>query len=351
MQRFIDKILLLTAGLALYAGFFGVELAVIPLLAAAAASLLSTLLSRDWCSAAIFAAFCIVCVFMPHYLCFLPLLTCDYKKPLWHLSALIALPLLILYLTLFQSLTVGLLFLFAAALAVKTRMTERLRADFFRNLDETKERSLALAEKNRELTQSREYQKSVAKLEERNRIAREIHDNVGHVLSSAILQTGALIAVTKDESAKEALICLKDILSGGMDDIRRSVHNLHEDYLDLELEIGSIASRFTFCPVDFRYSVRTVPSKRTAAALIAVVKETLSNIMKHSSATEAKISVDEQPGFFRLVVSDNGRGAKLGKGLGLVSIEERIRALGGVVSVTAAEGVRVYITVPKENSL
>lgn len=69
----------------------------------------------------------------------------------------------------------------------------------------------------------------LATLNERNRIAREIHDNVGHLLSRSLLQVGALQVVNRDETVRQGLDTMRDTLSGAMDSIRRSVHDLHDE--------------------------------------------------------------------------------------------------------------------------
>ena len=68
-----------------------------------------------------------------------------------------------------------------------------------------------------------------ATLRERNRIAREIHDNVGHVLSRTILLTGAARAINKDQNLDSLLKGLDNSLNSAMDSIRSSVHDLHDD--------------------------------------------------------------------------------------------------------------------------
>ena len=69
----------------------------------------------------------------------------------------------------------------------------------------------------------------MATLKERNRIAREIHDNVGHMLSRAILQMGALSTVYEEEPLHGQLLKVNDTLNLAMNNIRESVHDLHDD--------------------------------------------------------------------------------------------------------------------------
>lgn len=70
-------------------------------------------------------------------------------------------------------------------------------------------------------------------LRERNRIAREIHDNVGHMLSRSILQMGALITIHKEEPLHGQLAGVGETLNQAMNSIRESVHDLHDESIDL----------------------------------------------------------------------------------------------------------------------
>ena len=99
------------------------------------------------------------------------------------------------------------------------------------------------------LLEKQDYEIQVATLNERNRIAREIHDSVGHLLSRSILQLGALKAVHRQEPELNAqLDTLKSTLSQAMDSIRESVHDLHEESIDLRSQLETLCRGFTFCP-------------------------------------------------------------------------------------------------------
>ena len=86
----------------------------------------------------------------------------------------------------------------------------------------------------------------MATLKERNRIARDIHDNVGHLLSRSILQIGAAIIINKNEELNLNLNLIKDTLNEAMNSIRNSVHDLHDDSIDLQIEIQKLINNFSF---------------------------------------------------------------------------------------------------------
>ncbi len=92
-------------------------------------------------------------------------------------------------------------------------------------------------------------------LSERNRISRDIHDGLGHLTSRAILQLGALMVVEKDPVKKEALNEIKNTLSEGMTEVRRSLHNLQSESINLKAEIEKLIGEFSFCRVNFSYGL------------------------------------------------------------------------------------------------
>ena len=102
-------------------------------------------------------------------------------------------------------------------LAVRTQKLENMREKFKKLRDDSTELNLLLNKKNRYLMEKQETEIHLATLKERNRIAREIHDNVGHMLSRSILQLGALKALNHDSSLSAPLSELHKTLNTAMD--------------------------------------------------------------------------------------------------------------------------------------
>lgn len=230
---------------------------------------------------------------------------------------------------------------------------EELRLRVKQMRDAGVEQEMKLKSQNRQLEEQQNDALYIATLQERNRIAREIHDNVGHILSRSILQIGALLAVCKDETLKPHLITLKDTLNEAMTSIRNSVHDLHDEAVRLDESIRDIVQSFTFCPVKFTYSVSSRMPKNTKYCFLAIIREALNNVMKHSNATAVELSVREHSGFYQLIIEDNGTNGT-GKepvsdtgGIGLTGMRERVAANHGVIHITADHGFRIFVTVPK----
>lgn len=235
-------------------------------------------------------------------------------------------------------------------MAYRTTSLENSKLEYADMQDTANEKLIAISKKNKELLERQDYQINVATLSERNRIARDIHDSVGHILSRSLLQVAAMIATTKDEIEKEKLRLLKDSLSEGLDSIRASLHNLYDESIDLYGEVREVIDNYKFCKVTYEYDIENNPDKKIKYAFIAVIKEALTNIEKHSGATAARVTIREQPAFYSLCIADNGHGCKLDadtEGIGMKSIEARVSEIGGIINYNGEKGFRIYITVQK----
>lgn len=243
---------------------------------------------------------------------------------------------------------------------------QTLYQDFHQIRDDSEEHTLLLSEKNKALLEKQDYEIYAATLRERNRIAREIHDNVGHVLSRSILMTAACKTINKNDALDPLLGNLEESLNGAMNSIRSSVHDLHDDAVDLEDAIKGLVKDFTFCPVNLTYDMSRQIPREVKYSLISITKEGLSNVMRHSNADSVNILLREHPALYQLCIEDNGTPgngipdiqteADINKekntsgGMGLSNIRDRAKALGGTVQITQENGFRIFVTIPKSVS-
>ncbi|NLM46774.1 MAG: two-component sensor histidine kinase [Firmicutes bacterium] len=210
--------------------------------------------------------------------------------------------------------------------------------------------SLRLEKQNRELMEKQDNELTMAKLQERNRIAREIHDNVGHLLSSAILQTGALRTVARDGDIKARLNALHDTLAQAMDSTRKSVHALYDEAIDLRAQLEELIAQFAFCEIRFEYGLAGNPPLKVKTAFLAIIKEALANMIKHSDATSASVVLREHPALYQLIIKDNGRVKNYDpdSGMGLKNMVDRVHSLQGIINITTEDGFAIFVSVPKE---
>ena len=229
-----------------------------------------------------------------------------------------------------------------------------LDAKYRRTRDDSVEKNLLLREKNQSLLEKQDYEIYTATLRERNRIAREIHDNVGHMLSRSILMVGAMKAVHGEGSLKEPLCRLEDTLSAAMTSVRESVHDLHDEAINLKEVLESLTGEYTFCQARLVYDMGYEVPREIRYGFIAIVKEALNNVMKHSNATWVQEVAREHPGMYQLVIEDNGTsgiGRKhdgYGGGIGIRNMKERVDTFGGNLEIQTQKGWRIHITVPKK---
>ena len=246
----------------------------------------------------------------------------------------------------------------AAMLAYSTGKMEILENSIWQLRDNSIENDIKLKEQNRQIIINQDNEIHLATLKERNRIAREIHDNVGHMLTRSILQVGALSTIYKEEPLHSSIKEINDTLNVAMNNIRESVHDLHDESVDLKqaiMECTKEAKEKFNIRVD--YDMSSFVPKDVKYSFIAIVKEAMSNIVKHSNGTEVYLMAREHPGFYQLIIEDNGSVDKnenaggmnkTGSGIGLTNMKERVENLGGRININRDEGFKIFISVPKE---
>lgn len=208
-------------------------------------------------------------------------------------------------------------------------------------------------QKQDELLRQQDFEIHAATLAERNRIAREIHDHVGHMISRAILQLGAIMAINKEDKLKEPLGSLKDSLDTAMNNIRESVHDIKDEALDLEYMIKDILLTYEGLDIQLDYDMSKYASKELKYCFAAVIKEALTNTVKHSNATKVQIVAREHPALYQLLIEDNGTLSASEKndktGIGLDNMRERVSAFNGNMLISREQGFKIFISIPKEN--
>lgn len=227
----------------------------------------------------------------------------------------------------------------------------KLESRYIVTRNDSTEMELALRNKNQYLLEKQDSEIYSATLQERNRIAREIHDNVGHMLSRALLMTGAMLAVTREEEKRSGLADLKDCLDEAMTSIRQSVHNLHDESIDLEQTVRNLTKDMTEYQMKLEYDMSDKIPREVKYCLISIVREGLSNIIRHSSGDKIRISIVEHPAFYKLELWDNGRCQEIpvySEGIGLQNMRERLDVLSGTLNILSGrEGFRLLVSIPK----
>lgn len=302
----------------------------------------------------IMLGYTILCFFFPSLIIFFPILCYDMLLSKVQFVCLIGIvPILFNFSSLptfymiLPILFLGITFL----IKYKTTTMEKQKNEYISYRDKATELSLNLEIKNKELLEKQDYEVNIATLNERNRIAMEIHDNVGHLLSRSILQIGAMLAMKPEPNMKENLETMNDTLTEAMNSIRNSVHNIHKESLLLEPQIQNIIEHFHFCEIRLDYTVTQNPDASITYAIITILKEALSNIMKHSNASLVTVTVKEHPALYQFIIQDNGTNIQKEEnwkqGIGIQNMEQRIEALHGNFHITIEQGFKIFISIPK----
>lgn len=352
MNKLIDKLIIFIICLALYIPNESHQYKIVPILIAVILSATLSYVENDRIILIGFVLYSIICIFVPALLFFIPLICYDVLIFKYNWLWVFALLPLMSNINQTLPLSTGLIAVFILVsflLKYRTVSLHNIKKEYYKLRDSSKEISMQLEKNNKALMEKQDYEISLATLNERNRIARDIHDNVGHMLSRSILQIGALLAISKDDEEKESLRLVKDTLSEAMDSIRSSVHDLHEDAIDLHTEIQTLINNFTFCPVEFDYDMGTNLDKNLKYCYMAITKEALSNIIKHSNATKVSVIMREHPALYQLVIHDNGSNCcyNTEDGIGLKNITDRVTAFSGNVNINLDNGFRIFISIPK----
>ncbi|MCQ2531529.1 MAG: histidine kinase [Saccharofermentans sp.] len=258
------------------------------------------------------------------------------------------------------SLLIMLISLVAGYIAFNTSLSLTKVTTSMNKYDEARQEARDAANKRREMREKTENDIYTARLKERNRIAREIHDNVGHQITRVIVQMQALKIINKDPNVGTQLDSVSETLDLAMTGIRRSVHELHDDSIDLAIGVNDIAKtlpeRFK---VDISTSIESPADNTTKTAILGIIKEACTNISKHSNGDKVRIEVVENASFWRVLIHDNGKcpereyslsstSTSDGHGIGLSNIYDRASSMGGRVNIkSGSSGFDVLATLPK----
>jgi signal transduction histidine kinase len=199
---------------------------------------------------------------------------------------------------------------------------------------------------------------ALAVAEERNRLAREIHDSLGHYLTAMTMQLQAAgkLVVKDPERAAESIAKAEEMARESLAEVRRSVSALRSSPVDSaslndaigeliqKLREGGIAVSFTIQGIS-----RVLPIQ-VKTVLYRAAQEGLTNVRKHANASAVEIELAYGPEQVTLTICDNGVGQRgqTGQGFGLLGLNERLAILGGSLQAgdLSEGGFRLRVLVP-----
>jgi signal transduction histidine kinase len=220
--------------------------------------------------------------------------------------------------------------------------------------------AIDLRQANHRLAEYAAQAEELATMRERNRVAREIHDNLGHYLTVVNVQIEAAktIMLTQPEKAQDALDKAQNLTQEGLAAVRHSVSALRESPLanqTLAEALSQLTEEVRETGLVAQLTITGEAAERdpkVELTLYRAVQEGLTNVRKHARASRVDINLRYGPQETVLTLQDNGIGADLAQksssSFGLVGIEERVNLLNGRMQITTApqQGFQFTITLP-----
>ena len=239
------------------------------------------------------------------------------------------------------------LFIWYTALVIQEEYRERERIQSLNSQLEIANRKLksyALeAEKN-------------AEIRERNRLAREIHDTLGHALTGIIAGVDAAVMMMEiaPDSAKKQLEKVSEVAREGMTDVRRSMNSLRPDALEkLELEDAiqkMLKDMGETAKVEIVFHNRVHPfcfHEDEEDVIYRVIQEATTNAIRHGKASYIDIEISKVDQWLTIAVKDNGCGcSEVKPGFGLKHMRERLAMLNGTLECSSESGFLIVANIP-----
>lgn len=184
---------------------------------------------------------------------------------------------------------------------------------------------------------------------ERERIAQDLHDVVGHSLSSLALKAELARRVfhTDPGRAFRELSDVERIARQGLEELREAIHGYFAGDILAELERVEPLLRAAHIEVECRCEALEM-APETERVLALIVREAVTNILRHSQARACRLALFRAGDVYRLEISDDGCGGAHEEGVGMRSIRTRAEALGGTARWSSADGTRLRVSVPAD---
>lgn len=201
---------------------------------------------------------------------------------------------------------------------------------------------------NRELRKAKEEVENLAKVAERERIARDLHDVLGHTLSVITLKSelaGKLIDRDPLRAGQE-IREVEQISRQALSDVRDAIRGYRSKGLVAELAQAksTLETAGLSVHVDAATSMQLPPMQESVLSL--AVREAVTNVVRHAKAHTCRLRIEQQSGTCRLEVADDGQGFTSMEGNGLRGMRERVEMLGGTMERRNKSGTTLTVTLP-----
>lgn len=200
---------------------------------------------------------------------------------------------------------------------------------------------------NQQLHLAREQVEHLAKVAERERIARDLHDLLGHTLSVIILKSELASRLSEKDPARatQEIRDVERISRDALAQVRQAVQGYQSTGLAAEFEQAKQTLETAGLQVDLSLEpARLTP--QTESVLALAVREAVTNVVRHAHATRCSLHFHANSTAYELAIADNGRGGPIDEGSGLRGMRDRVESLGGTLERIAGEGLTLKISLP-----
>lgn len=200
---------------------------------------------------------------------------------------------------------------------------------------------------NAELKSRQEEVHRIATIAERERIARDLHDLLGHTLSLIILKAelARKLIHVKPEDTERELEDIEAISREALTQVRDTVEGSRT--IGLSGEVESVKNALKTANIEKEMSIGdyTLPPK-IESAIAMILRESITNVIRHAEAKNCKVTLFQDSKQINLSVDDDGKGSIFREGSGIKGIRDRVKELGGCMSICDTDGVKLNISLP-----
>lgn len=221
-------------------------------------------------------------------------------------------------------------------------------------IDEIRGLYAKLKDANEKLRKYADIKEKMGQTKERNRLAMEIHDTIGHSLTGISVGVDTCIAImdANPKAAKAQLQVISGVAKNGIADIRRSVSTLSDDSqgMTLEQNVRDMLERVSKATgIQIIYECNTELSFKDdeEKAIFRVIQESITNAIRHGRASQIRITINKETSNLHINISDNGAGCEnFVSGFGTTHMRERVAMLNGSVDFYSKDGFTVNAVIP-----
>jgi two-component system sensor histidine kinase DesK len=206
------------------------------------------------------------------------------------------------------------------------------------------------AQDTKKLLMAQEEVEHLAKIAERERIARDLHDVLGHTLSVIVLKSELASKLAERDPARAAqeIKDVERISRDALAQVRSTVRGYHSLSLHAEAEQATATLKAAGVKVKCNFATANIPPSHEGVLALAL-REAVTNVIRHAKATYCDLRLRPVEGGCELEIKDDGCGRMSPEGIGLTGMRHRVESLGGKLQREVSSGTRLVITLPVKN--